>query len=156
MADGLNVSIKMEGGEAVAAMLGKLGLDMKDLRGAMHDVGTNATTFFSGNVFASRGSVIGERWAPLNARYAVHKARRWPGRPPLVRTGLMQRSFRSTASSMHVTITNAAPYFRYHQSAEARHKIPRRVMLKLTDRVVSDAKALVAKSLADKIKARTA
>ncbi|HID08258.1 MAG TPA: hypothetical protein EYP10_14050 [Armatimonadetes bacterium] len=38
-------------------------------------------------VFASRGAILGASWAPLSPRYAKWKARHYPGRPIMVRSG---------------------------------------------------------------------
>lgn len=152
---GSDVSIKLENAQQIEAMLTGLGLDMKDLRGAMADVGTSAKKFFGGQVFASRGEVIGESWQRLNDKYAAQKARKWPGRPLLIRTGLMQRSFSYSTTPMSVTVTNTAPYFKYHQSTAARKKLPRRAMIGISTTMQSDVTNIIALALAKKIQQRT-
>lgn len=152
---GSDVSIKLENAKQIEAMLTGLGLDMKDLRGAMADVGTSAKKFFGGQVFASRGEVIGESWQRLNDKYAAQKARKWPGRPLLIRTGLMQRSFSYSTTPMSVTVTNTAPYFKYHQSSETRYILPRRAMIGVSTTMQSDVTNIIAVALAKKIQQRT-
>lgn len=93
MADSTRVSINISGDKDVVEMLQSVGLEVNDLRPAMQDVGEYLEGFFSGQVFASRGGVIGEQWPRLSGKYAAWKAQQYPGRPVLVRTGLMQRSF---------------------------------------------------------------
>jgi phage gpG-like protein len=144
--------ITLQGEAEVLKILTRVGLAMDDLEGAMSDVGQHAIKYFSGQVFASRGSVIGQPWAPLNPTYAAHKARLYPGRPPLVRTGLMQRSFTSDPSKMQVTIGNSAPYFQYHQSSAERSKLPRRAMIGLSEQLQSDIVETVRSSLINKIR----
>lgn len=162
MAEGLDLRVEIEGSEAVVRMLNQVGLEVKDLRPAMQDIGQRAKRFFGGNVFASRGGAIGEPWPRLSDRYAAYKESgkkrepnkgkgAYPGRPPLVKTGLMQRSFTYTTTAASVTITNKADHFKYHQSTATRTKIPRRAMMKLTDQFVSDAKTSVARELSKKI-----
>lgn len=138
----------------VDAMLKRTGANVNDLQGAMSEVGYMARRYFSGQVFASRGAVLGERWPPLSARYAVEKARRWPGRIPMIRTGLLNRSFRHEAHRMNVTIYNDAPYFKYHQSSAPRTKIPRRVMIGIYSSLNRDVTKLVVDSLVRRAQSR--
>lgn len=70
----------------------------------------------AGAVFESGG------WMPRKIMYA------WP---ILNKTGKMKSSFTDTVGREQATIGNSADYFKYHQSNQARKKIPRRVMLKL-------------------------
>lgn len=154
MADSLDMQLEVKGTEQVKLMLTNIGADVHDLKGAMTEVGEHAKKYFGGQVFASRGGVLGQSWPRLSPGYAAQKAKRYPGRPPLVRTGLMQRSFVSSASSMSVSITNDAPYFKYHQSSEARDKIPRRVMIGIYSNMQADVTSIIAAALARRIKQR--
>lgn len=124
-----DIVVRISGDEAVMAKLRKLGQGVLNLKSPMSDIGTYLTGFLSGQVFASRGGIIGEPWAPLNQRYAARKAEEFPGRPPLIREGLMQRSFKKNAGRASATIFNTAPHFGYHQGGTSR--IPARVMMKV-------------------------
>lgn len=61
----------------------------------------------------------------------------WPARtkmyswPLLEKSGKMRRAFRTSVEKDQAVIDNPTDYFKYHQSNQPRHKIPRRVMLKL-------------------------
>lgn len=154
MADSLDIRLEVKGDKEIVQMLAGVGLDVKDLRGAMADVGTHAKKYFGGQVFASRGGALGQSWPRLSANYAAQKAKRFPGRPPLVRTGIMQRSFTSNPSAMSVTIGNNAPWFKYHQSSAPRTKIPRRVMIGVYSGMQSDVTNIIAKALSQKIAKR--
>lgn len=154
MADSLELSLEVKNAEQVAKMLTNIGLDINDLQGAMSDVGDHAKKYFGGQVFASRGGVLGQTWPRLSTAYAARKAKRYPGRPVLVRTGLMQRSFTSKPTAMSVTITNNAPYFKYHQSSAARKKIPRRVMIGIYTGMQTDVTNIIAAALTKKIQSR--
>lgn len=121
--------IQIQGDKAAIDRLRRLGHGVLDLRDPMRGIATYLTGFFSGEVFASRGRVIGEPWAPLNSRYAGYKAKRFPGRPPLVRSGLMIRSFKGVASTSSARISNTAPYFDYQQDGTSR--LPARAMMKV-------------------------
>lgn len=102
------------------------GINLKRSLGAS---GLYLTRFFSGEVFASRGRVIGRPWPALNPHYAVEKARKWPGRPPLVRTGEMMRSFKFKEAPKRLELWNSARYFLDHQ--EGRGHLPQRVMMRI-------------------------
>ncbi|WP_064257785.1 phage virion morphogenesis protein [Rhodococcus sp. HS-D2] len=133
MADATRVHINISGDKDVVAMLGSVGLEVKDMQPAMQDVGKYLKGFFSGEVFASRGGAIGERWPRLSTKYAAWKARKYPGRPVLVRTGVMQKSFTYKSKPLQVTISNKAAHFVYHQSDAPRTLIPYRPMMKVED-----------------------
>lgn len=132
MADSTHIRVKISGDKDVRQMLHNIGLDVTELRPAMQEVGKYLKDFYSGEVFASRGQVIGERWPRLSEPYASYKARRYR-KGILVATGTMQKSFSYSTTNMSATITNTAPHFVYHQSTEPRTKIPRRAMMKLED-----------------------
>ncbi|MDV7992061.1 phage virion morphogenesis protein [Rhodococcus sp. IEGM 1374] len=146
------IQLKISGDGDVKKMLHNLGLTVTDLRPAMQDTGKYLTKFFAGEVFASRGQIIGEPWQRLSEPYASRKAKLYR-KGVLVATGAMQKSFHYATTNTSVTITNDDPKFRYHQSDEPRSKIPRRVMMKLVD---NDARyemivAIIARRLSDTI-----
>jgi phage gpG-like protein len=94
---------------------------IKDWSNTFDKSGKYLKEFFSGEVFSSEGSVIGEPW-PGGKYY--HK---------LQRTGKMKGSFIYQSAKDYVLITNTAPYFKYHQSNLPRRKLPRRIMMKLDE-----------------------
>lgn len=151
-----DIQLEVDGADRIKTMLSELGLDVKDLRGAMNAVGNNTTKYFSGQVFASRGSTIGLPWQRLSDRYAAYKSKKFGGKPLLVRSGTMQRSFKHQVGSdnMSVEISNTAKYFKYHQSSETRYNLPRRAMIGIYGTLQSDVTAVIGKVLAEKIKKR--
>lgn len=157
MADGLNLKLEVKGDQEIKRMLVGIGLDLRNLRSAMDEVGRSTTKYFSGQVFASRGATLngGQRWQRLNDRYAVQKARRYPGRPLLVRTGKMQNSFRYSSTGTSVTIENSAPHFVYHQSSAPRRVLPRRVMIGVYQGMQDDVTRTIAAVLSRKIRERS-
>ncbi|WP_425005771.1 phage virion morphogenesis protein [Mycolicibacterium sp. S3B2] len=154
MADSLDMKLEVKGDEQVKQMLTSLGLDLRNLRGAMNEVGRSQMKYFIGNVFASRGATIngGQRWQRLNDKYAARKAKTYPGRPILVATGKMQNSFKYSSTGMSVEIYNTDPKFKYHQSSETRYVIPRRVMLGVYSGMQRDVTATIAKVISEKIR----
>jgi hypothetical protein len=157
MADGLDLKLQVKNDEQVKKMLTELGLDLRNLRGAMNEVGRTTINYFGGQVFASRGATIngGQRWQRLNDKYAAQKAKKYAGRPILVRTGQMQTSFKYSSTGTSVEITNTAPHFKYHQSSDTRRVLPRRVMIGVYQGMQADVTATIASALAKKIKQRT-
>lgn len=154
MADTQQLSVEIQGVAELKRYLKSVGLTLRDTKDAMSEVGKQMTKFFSGEVFASRGGVIGERWPALSSAYAAYKAKKWPGRPPMVASGLLQRSFRYKAGSVSVTIDNTAQHFPYHQSSAVRRRLPRRVLMKLDAKRADDARRIIAVNLANKIRAK--
>lgn len=123
------VHITISGDKDVVKMLNDVGLSVRDLKPAMHDVGKYLKNVFANDVFVSRGSVIGHAWPRLSTRYAARKARTYAGAPMLVRTGTMQRSFVHSARPLEVEVTNTAKHFVYHQSDAPRTVMPYRPMM---------------------------
>jgi phage gpG-like protein len=123
------ITITIEGANRISIDLGKLAAQLSDLSPAMKESGDYLTGFYSGEVFASRGGVIGKPWPSLTPSYAVWKAEQFPGRPPLIRTGEMNRSFKYEFGAVHARIFNTAKYFDAHQQGTRR--VPARVMMAL-------------------------
>ena len=88
---------------------------------------------FSVDVFNTQGAAIGEKWKRLSPYTVAQKARQGMPSTPLIASGNMRASFKTAVSTDQAVITNDAPYFKYHQSKEPRSKIPRRVMMKITE-----------------------
>lgn len=122
-----DIQIEIVGRGELAAKLARVATQVTTMRPALEDVGDYLRGFFAGEVFASRGGVFGHQWASLNSTYAAQKAKRYPGAPPLVQTGLMQRSFKNTASNDTAVISNTAKHFPYHQLGTG--SIPARIMM---------------------------
>ena len=68
MANSLDMNMDVKGVEQVKALLSGVGLDIKDLREPMSEVGSRAISVFSGQVFASQGGFIGQPWPRLSPR----------------------------------------------------------------------------------------
>ncbi|MCA4995106.1 hypothetical protein HWD35_10320 [Tsukamurella tyrosinosolvens] len=152
---GLALSLQLVGEAQIRSYLNGVGLDLRNMRGAMNEVGRNSIKYFSGTVFVSRGQSINQRWPRLSAGYAAQKARTFPGRPPLIRTDKMRTSFAYRSTGLSATIYNTDPKFKYHQSTAPRTKIPRRAMLGVSRQLEQDVTRTLGLALAQKIKARS-
>lgn len=124
------MKIEITGDKATLNRLAAMGDSLERMPDAMKETGTYLREFFAGEVFASHGGAIGMAWPRLSSAYEAQKAKRFPGRPMLVRSGLMQRSFRSSFTDSSARVRNTAPYFKYHQSDLPRtSKLPRRAIM---------------------------
>lgn len=149
----LAVRINISGDKETITKLQKLGQSLVMLQGAMNDIGKELTDYYGNQVFASRGGIIGENWDDLSPVYKLSKAKKFPGRSPLVKTGAMQKSFIYEATHDSVTIANSADYFAYHQSDEPRtSNLPRRQMMKVTPDIKKLISQIIDQDINEKIK----
>ncbi|PIP38188.1 MAG: hypothetical protein COX19_14105 [Desulfobacterales bacterium CG23_combo_of_CG06-09_8_20_14_all_51_8] len=121
----------IEGEKSLSRNLTTLDWNLKNWRSEFTETGKYLQNFFAGQVFSTRGGVIGESWKPLSPAYAARKAMRYPGRGILEATGRMRGSFQYESSNMWTRVFNTVNYFKYHQSRMPRTRLPRRVMMKL-------------------------
>lgn len=125
----LQVTVVVSGNKEVQEKLKKLGQSFFMLRSAMDSIGDSLEKYYRDVAFTSQGGVFGAKWARLSPKYAARKAKKYPGRSPLVLTGKMQRGFDHEADNSSVRIYNESPHFVYHQSTAPRLKLPRRAMM---------------------------
>lgn len=146
--NGINLTV--QGDKEFIAKLRKFGVSVLDLSDSMDETGSYLTRFFSGEVFASRGQVFGKPWASLNDNYAAFKARTFPGRPPLIRSGLMNRSFKHKSTKLTASLWNEAKYFDYHQEGRG---VPERVMMHVDEKRERTIVGFIAEDISGKMKA---
>ena len=83
--------------------------------------------------FDTEGALSGG-WQPLSAGTVAGRIRAGFGASPILqRTGALRKSFYSLVDEKQALVSSRSPYFAYHQSRMPRTKIPRRVMLILTE-----------------------
>lgn len=146
------IKITIEGGEELKRAFTKLGAEMLIFNRAMKDTGEFLGEYFANEAFASQGGVFGKKWARLNPQYAVQKAKLYAGRPTLIASGKMQRSFRSRHNNTSVEVDNTTSYFKYHQSEQPRNKLPRRPMMGVNAPIRRKITEIFEKDMQDKIK----
>ena len=79
--------------------------------------------------FKTEGGLTGG-WKPL-----AESTLKGRGSSPILQvTGALRHSFYSQVDERKAIISSKLPYFKYHQSRKPRKKLPRRVMLVLTNR----------------------
>jgi phage gpG-like protein len=83
--------------------------------------------------FATEGGLSGG-WQALEDTTIADRIREGFGSGPILqRTGTLRRSFKAELDKKRAVITShGVDYYKYHQSREARTKLPRRPMLLLT------------------------
>lgn len=149
----LSMEIRITGSADAVKKLDKFGSSLFNLRDAMNDIGEQAAHYYGNQGFLSQGGVFGAKWAPLSAKYAAKKAKMYPGRPTLVRTGKMLSGFRFSADDQSVLVTNRMPYFKYHQSTAPRSKIPRRATMGINSAIKRIVRDTVQEEVRKKLKA---
>ena len=85
--------------------------------------------------FDYQGSNIGVAWPPLKESTISQKAKNYAGSPMLVRTGALKAGFQSLYTTDYAKVWNSVNYFKYHQSSQPRHKLPRRQMMNLDESI---------------------
>jgi phage gpG-like protein len=149
----LSMEIRISGSKEFRKKIDKFGDSLLDLREPMTKVGEKAATYYANQGFLSQGGVFGAKWAPLSARYAAKKAKLYPGRPPLVRTGRMVGAFSYAADNNSVLVTNKMPYFKYHQSTAPRSKIPRRATMGINSAIKTIVRDIVQQEIEKRLRA---
>lgn len=118
------------------------------MSGAMAKVGEDFTEYFGSAPFASRGSIYGQAWPALSQMYKEWKADEYPGRPIMVLTGELKKSFEFRASTQSVKITNTAEHFRDHQMGIG---VPQRVIMAMNEDREKAARSIINDDIRDKI-----
>ena len=130
---GLELKFSIEGETQLIRRLRDVERDFKDWTKEFIKVGDLLLKTFKEN-FRTQGQTLGERWKALTPQTMSQKKRLGYPLVPLIRTGTMRDSFKSNPSRYEVVISNPTPYFVFHQSRKTRHKLPRRVMMKIDER----------------------
>lgn len=166
----LTMHVVISGDKEIISKLRKLKQSIFTFERAMKTIGEELTSYFSNQVFASQGGILGERWPALSEKYRIYKAtghttlnlarqkattnvNTYPGRGILVKTGEMKNSFVFEADNKSVFITNTSDHFPFHQSNESRSKLPRRVMMKTTPEIRQVVTQIVDDEIKNKIRA---
>lgn len=145
---GIKLTWTIEGATELARNLQGMETSLKDFTKPLKRISDSLVKTFGNDVFSSKGSAIGETWAPLAQSTLEEKARLGYPSDPLIRTGAMKGGFKAMVSTDQALIGNEMDYFKYHQSNKPRSRIPRRVMMKLTENM----KQMIVKEFQDYIR----
>lgn len=130
----VQLSWSIEGEKQLSTRLRGIEDTILHARPAFAQAATYLKDVFSGDVFDSKGSAIGEPWAPLTQKHLNWKLKHGYPADILIMTSDMKKSFYTEVGDQFAVIGNNVSYFKYHQSNKARTIVPRRVMMKLADR----------------------
>jgi len=120
----IELNFTLEGQTELARRIRTLDNKVKDWKPEFEQSGIFLKNFFGGEVFETRGAILGEPWKPTGNPW-----------PILEKTGRMRRGFQSKAESTRAEVFNAVSYFKYHQSRMPRKRLPRRIMMLLTNQL---------------------
>ena len=125
----IELNFTIEGQKELSRRFDVLGNSLKSYKPEFKESTDMLSLFFTNDVFDTKGAAIGERWKPrINEAEYTH--------PILEASGKMRRSFKTEAQNLSGQVWNAVDYFKYHQSRMPRFtRLPRRVMMKLTDQL---------------------
>lgn len=96
------------------------------LPGLMDDIGKYLTEYAANEGMVSQGGVFDANWPRLSQKYALYKAKKFPGRPIMERSGKLKESWAWNSTDSSVDIGNNADYWEYHQSGT--EKMPKRLL----------------------------
>lgn len=147
----MQVSVTITGAKDLKSKLKKLGPSLMLFQHAMGEIGKQGARYFQDVNFASQGGVVGYVWPRLSPKYSVWKAKHYPGRGPLVRTGAMQHAFDYSANSTSVHIQNLMPYAKYHDSTAPRTKMPYRPLTGVNEPIKNLIKDVIEKDIRNKL-----
>lgn len=119
---GFQLNIEIEGERQFSRRLLVAAEGLENFTRPLSSIGSELLQSFQVN-FDQRGALFGG-WDPPARDY---------GHPLLEDSGTMRDSFDSIVEAERVFLFNLTPYFPYHQSKQARSKIPRRVMMMIND-----------------------
>lgn len=128
----------------LAALQGKL-LHWGD---AMRAVGAAFKQYYATKPFVSRGSIYGTAWPDLQPAYKSWKARKYPGRPILVRTNALAEGFSFMSTTNTVRVFNTVEYFKKHQTGDG---VPQRISMAMNRELEGMASQLIALDLQRKV-----
>ena len=148
----LQVRVTVSGDSSFLQRVGRV-ISTGDFSKPLKEIGDELVSYYSGQVFASQGGVLGDPWARLAPATMLYKSKHYTAYAaiPLIATGTMKNSFQPTVTSRQLTIGNTAPYFMYHQSSAPRTKLPRRQMLGVNDDVKQIIKQIITRDLNSKL-----
>lgn len=111
----LNLQIQTFGFKEAQGKLKKLHDSFGNWRPEFNMIGDALKQYYEVAVFATEGAILGTPWAKLLPTTAYAKAKKYPGRGILERTGKLKKSYKYRAFDDFMVFANTAPYAIYHQ-----------------------------------------
>ncbi len=134
----MELRVDVAGDVQLARSFSRFADDVKDLSDAFREIAKDFHEVVERKQFESEGSYGSGGWAALSPDYAEQKARDFPGRPLLVRTGLMKESLLGEnpwsiedIQPLQMKVGTKLEYAIYHQKKTS--KMPARPVIDLTE-----------------------
>lgn len=148
----LRVDIKITGDTRIQTKLKRLGSSLYNFTDAMKEIGKESVKYFSNDPFLTQGRSFGATWQRLSPKYQARKSKLYPGRPIMVGSGGLSKSFVALTTPQSATITNDTSYFKYHQSTAARKVMPRRQLIGVNKHIRTLARDVIQKDIEKKLR----
>jgi phage gpG-like protein len=147
------VTISITGTKEEKARLRRISKGLLNMTDAMKAVGSNFLAYYSTEPFYTQGGVFGKQWPALKPATITQKVKYNPTTAtyPLIRSGLMMRSFKASTGQTFMQLDNTQEYFKYHQLGTP--KLPQRMMLTLTQSRYDAIKSIIESDIRSKIQA---
>ena len=142
-----DIVITIRGDKETIANLNEMTNSLSDMTLPLSEASSSYLNVISSN-FISNGQVFGEPWPPLSKATIAEKKRLMAEgkaiavEKPLVRTGLLSKSFDYRITKNHARIYNEVDYANVHQEGATVQyhgrscKVPRRVLMKVDAEII--------------------
>ena len=136
------MEITITGDSEVVASLAKIGSEFASMEVPLDRASKSYMDVIATN-FEDEGMTFGQKWPKLSDMTIQIKTSMYPGkfdkqgRPILVETGEMKKSFGFNIKNKESIIFNAKEYAEYHQSGYPMLGIPKRVLADVDDKRVN-------------------
>ena len=145
------ITLTLHGARETLQKLAMLEKGLSSFKPELKETGEFLKDYYIKAPFETEGTVYGSRWPALVPWYAKWKREKYIGKPLLELTGKMRKAFRYDADDHKLVVDNPTEYFKYHQSAAPRTKIPRRQMIGLNDHLTAKIMELFRSAIRKKI-----
>lgn len=135
----LRLTAEVDGDKQFDRSFARFGEQLRDFRQLWPGVITELRKI-TAEQFAGTGIGPSGKWKPLSKAYGAWKAKAFPGKPILQRTGALINSLtKNTGNSLvqalpdSLTFGSSLPYGGFHQARLPRTRLPRRPVFDLTE-----------------------
>ena len=144
----MSITVRLQGDKALQRKISKFHNKLKNPKKILKESGELLVKNYQTN-FQTEGSTLGSKWKPLSAFTTAQKIRLgYGGKKILERTGKLMKSIKILIlNKFLVKVGSKLDYYRYHQSAAPRRKLPRRKMVDITNKLSKQIADIFRKNL---------
>ncbi len=146
----LRLSVQIKGLDKVIEQLDSTKEVLTNLEPEMQFMGAYLIDFFSNDVFETEGQIINENWSDLSPKYQLWKAKNYPGRGILERTGALRHGFEALPTATYCIIRNTVDYAKDMEFGT--EYVPPRIFLKLDQERARVIREIIIDSLNTRVK----